>query len=77
MLLHADHTPQSPREWEQWVRTTEKALSKQSVAYRRNGKSDEATHLRLVHAQCRRRLVAGGGAKGTALLPACEPLGLA
>jgi len=77
MLLHADHPPQSPHEWEQWVRATEKAISKQSVAYRGDGRPDGATYIRLVHAHCRQRLVAGGGAKGTALLPACEPLGLA
>jgi RNA-directed DNA polymerase len=29
LLLHADREPQSPREWEQWHRTTRKAMTEQ------------------------------------------------
>jgi len=53
LLLPADHPPQSPLEWEQWVRATGKALNKHRIAYRGHGASDET--LRLVHARCRRQ----------------------
>ena len=52
LLLYADHPPQSPREWEQWVRTTGKALAKQSIAYQERGMSGNST-LCLVHTRCR------------------------
>jgi RNA-directed DNA polymerase len=55
LLLPADHPPQSPQEWEQWVRTTGKALVKTSIAYRECGASGSSSTLRLVHARCRQR----------------------
>jgi RNA-directed DNA polymerase len=30
-LLHAEHEPQSPHEWEQWLRATRKATAKQHI----------------------------------------------
>jgi len=30
-LLHADHEPTSPQEWEQWFRTVRKAITKQAL----------------------------------------------
>ncbi len=53
LLLYADHPPQSPAEWEQWVRTTAKAVAKQHIACREHGASGERTVLRLIHAHCR------------------------
>ena len=53
LLLVADHPPQSPREWEQWVRTTGKALAKRAMAYQERGTSDAGSPLRLIHARCR------------------------
>jgi RNA-directed DNA polymerase len=53
LLLHADHPPQTPTQWEQWVRVTGKALRKQSLVYRKRDGSDETRSLRLVHAKCR------------------------
>jgi len=53
LLLHADHPPQSPAEWEQWVRVTSKALRKQSLTYRRRDGPGETNSLRLVHVRCR------------------------
>jgi RNA-directed DNA polymerase len=53
LLLYADHPPQSPREWEQWVRTTGKALAKRSIAYQERGTSGTNSTLRLVHTRCR------------------------
>lgn len=51
LLLYADHPPQSPQEWEQWVRTTGKALAKRQIAYQERGASGAST-LCLVHARC-------------------------
>ncbi|HEY5248262.1 MAG TPA: group II intron reverse transcriptase/maturase [Dermatophilaceae bacterium] len=53
LLLHAEHPPQTPREWEQWVRVTGKALRKQSLAFRKRDGSGETSSLRLIHARCR------------------------
>jgi len=53
LLLHADHPPQSPAEWEQWVRVTGKALRKQSLLFLKRDGSGETSSLRLVHARCR------------------------
>jgi RNA-directed DNA polymerase len=53
LLLHAEHPPQTPSEWEQWVRVTGKALRKQSLTYRKRDGSGETNSLRLIHARCR------------------------
>lgn len=53
LLLHADHPPQSPIQWEQWVRVTGKALRKQSLVFRKRDGSGETSSLRLIHAKCR------------------------
>ena len=66
MLLHADQHPQSPHEWEQWVRVTLTAVRKQRIAAVTHGRTDEP---RLIHAFCRRRNQTGG-AEGPAILPA-------
>jgi len=52
LLLYADHPPQSPREWEQWVRVTGKAIAKRSID-RKRGTSGVDSTLRLIHARCR------------------------
>jgi RNA-directed DNA polymerase len=66
MLLYADQHPQSPHEWEQWVRVTLTAVRKQRIAAVTQDRTDEA---RLIHAFCRRRNQTGG-AEGPAILPA-------
>ena len=71
ILLPADDPPQTPREWEQWLTTTRKAIVQ--VAIRAHGTSDE-TRPRLIHAHCHPRLTDGNG---PALLSAREPSGLA
>ena len=53
LLLHADHGPQSPREWEQWTRVLTKALRKTSVVLGEVHGDDQTT--RLMHADCRQR----------------------
>jgi RNA-directed DNA polymerase len=76
-LLHADREPQSPHEWEQWVKATRKAIRKHAViADTGRGTSGEPVALRLIHAHCARRLPVGNAA-GPALQPAHEPSGLA
>ncbi len=52
-LLSADDSPQSPREWEQWLAATRTTIAKQYVVKRADG-SDEK-EPRLVHAHCHRR----------------------
>jgi RNA-directed DNA polymerase len=74
LLLHAEQPPQSPREWEQWLRATRKAITKQAISqHGRLGAAGE-DKLRLVHAHCRRRHLAGNR---TASAPAGTPSGLA
>jgi RNA-directed DNA polymerase len=76
LLLHADHPPQSPSEWEQWVRVTGKALRKQSLSYRRHDGSGETSSLRLIHTRCRAQRHAAA-VPGQRFCPAHEPSGLA
>jgi RNA-directed DNA polymerase len=76
LLLHAEREPQSPREWEQWLTATRKAIRKHAVTVWGAGTPDERAATRLIHAHCRRRTI--GGADGTAPLHAArEPSGLA
>jgi RNA-directed DNA polymerase len=73
LLLHADHEPSSPTEWEQWHRVTRKAITKQHVTTQRDTGTSDGT--RLVHSHCQRR--ATGAQKQPAHLYAQAPLGLA
>jgi len=76
LLLHADREPQSPREWEQWLTATRKAIRKHAVTVWGAGTPDERAATRLIHTHCRRRTTRGD--KGTAPLhTAREPSGLA
>ncbi|MGW3473643.1 group II intron reverse transcriptase/maturase [Saccharopolyspora sp. NPDC000995] len=76
LLLHADQEPQSPEEWETWVKVTRKAIRKQAIiTYAGHGTSDDTAALRLVHAHCARQ--ANSGARSPARQPADEPSGLA
>src|SRR6266487_1467871 len=74
LLLHADHQPQTPHEWEQWSMVTRTAIRKQAItADTGSGAPHDTTTFRLIHAHCRRRL---GSGSGPALLPAASPWGL-
>jgi RNA-directed DNA polymerase len=55
-LLHADHEPRSPHEWEQWFMTVRRVLRKQHIVEQRDGQ--DRTFYRLLHAHCQRRLAA-------------------
>ena len=75
LLLHADHEPQSPREWEQWLMATRRAIRKQAVVPTgESGTPDESAASHPIHAHCRRRL---SGGRNPALLHGHEPSGLA
>jgi RNA-directed DNA polymerase len=56
LLLFAVLEPQSPEEWEQWVRVTRKAVRKQAITTEAgDGMLEEPAALRLVHVDCQRR----------------------
>jgi RNA-directed DNA polymerase len=74
LLPDADRPPQSPRQWEQWLTVTRKAVIHNAIVLQADGKPDEAT-LRFLHAHCHRALTRNR--KSPALLPASEPSGLA
>ncbi|WP_326791847.1 group II intron reverse transcriptase/maturase [Streptomyces sp. NBC_00841] len=56
-LLHAEHEPRSPREWEQWFMTVRRVLAKQHIVEQVDGQ--DRTFYRLLHAHCRRQILAG------------------
>lgn len=55
LLLHADQPPQTPREWEQWLRATRKSIVKQAISQHGRLGAAGDDKLRLVHTQCRKR----------------------
>jgi RNA-directed DNA polymerase len=75
LLLHADHQPQDPGEWQQWHTATRKAIRKHAITSAMDlGTPDERAAHHLIHAHCRRRI---GSGTSPALLPGPEPSGLA
>jgi RNA-directed DNA polymerase len=72
LLLHAEHEPQSPQEWEQWLKGTQKAIRQQAVAAIPGVDApDEHVAVRLIHTHCRRRIRKGDS--GPAVLLARMP----
>jgi RNA-directed DNA polymerase len=63
-LLHADHQPRTPEQWEQWIRTTRQAMRKQSIAVAGQPGNSDDEQLRLVHIHCLRRTSAVEGRQG-------------
>jgi RNA-directed DNA polymerase len=61
-LLHAEREPQSPEEWELWLRTVRWLIRKDNIATN-NGPDDQ----RLIHTACRSR---AAGTTAPALLTA-------
>jgi RNA-directed DNA polymerase len=50
LLLHADREPQSPSEWEQWLKVTRQAVHKNAItADPGRGTPDSAASFRLIH----------------------------
>ena len=75
LLLHADHQPQSPEEWQQWHTATRKAIRRHAIASVTDlGTPDERAAYHLIHAYCRHRI---GNGTSPALLPGPQPSGLA
>jgi RNA-directed DNA polymerase len=74
LLLDADRPPQTPRDWEQWLTVTRKAMTRNAITAQPDGTPDKAK-LRLLHAHCHRRYARSS--KRQALLPASGPSGLA
>lgn len=60
LLLHADHEPHSPREWEQWFVTVRRVMRKQHIVEQVDGR--DRTFYRLLHADCQRRRTAAQAA---------------
>jgi len=71
LLLHADHPPRSPEEWEQWAAATRKAITLNAIAV--TGSSTGEKELRLVHEHCRLR----HRARGSPAPATATPQGLA
>ena len=69
LLLDADRPPQTPREWEQWLAATRKAITSNAIATPAGSTPDEGK-LRLLHAHCHRH---NRKPESPALLPATEP----
>jgi RNA-directed DNA polymerase len=55
LLLHAEHEPQTPAEWEQWLKTVQKATRKHAITAERMSTKDEPAITHLIHTHCRRR----------------------
>jgi RNA-directed DNA polymerase len=71
-LLHADHEPQSPEEWEQWFTAIHKALRRQAVTLH-GGTGGDRHHL--VHNHCLRRHQAEKAPVEHASAPPASPRG--
>lgn len=54
-LLAAEHEPQSPEEWEQWLRATRRAVRVQAVKLVGGPGQGERHAVRLVHMHCQQR----------------------
>lgn len=66
LLLHAEHEPQSPQEWELWLVATRKAVRKHAItATTGAGTPDKRTAPHLVHAHCYRRGTGDGNEHST------------
>jgi RNA-directed DNA polymerase len=57
LLLHAGYEPQTPDQWEQWLRVTRAAIRKHAITTDAgNGTPDKPAAPRLIHTHCHRRL---------------------
>jgi RNA-directed DNA polymerase len=76
LLLHADHQPQSPAEWEQWIKVVRSAIRRQAItADQRSPWPGGPAASRLVHTHCARKLARQR--ERTASAPARDTIGLA
>jgi RNA-directed DNA polymerase len=72
-LLHADHEPQSPEEWEQWFIAIRKALRRQAITLHGDGRDDQ--HHHLLHTDCHQRHQAETAPAQHASAPPASPRG--
>jgi len=78
LLLHADHEPQTPQEWEQWVKVTRTAIRRQAITVDAGlGTPDETRRTCDSYTPTARGGSATAARKDPALLPTREPFGLA
>jgi len=75
LLLDADHEPQSPQEWEQWLKVTRMATRKRALIAWGSGTPDERRATRLIHTYCQRRIPDADSR--ASLQPTRTPSGLA
>lgn len=55
LLLHADHEPQSPQEWEQWILVVRSAIRRQAITTDQHAATPNGPNTsRLVHTHCAR-----------------------
>src|SRR5262249_2747147 len=73
LLLDADRPPQTPREWEQWLAATRKAIIRNAIADQAGSTPPEGS-LRLLHAPPSRHYA--GKREAQQLQPATSPRGL-
>ncbi|WP_331752632.1 group II intron reverse transcriptase/maturase [Streptomyces chartreusis] len=67
LLPHADRQPQSPQEWEQWLRAIRMAVRSNALTLTPDGdQSDDHVASQLIHTHCHRR----HGGRGPAILGA-------
>jgi len=73
MLLHADHEPQSPDEWEQWITVVRSAIRRQAIIADQQAVTPNGPLAsRLVHTHCARK---AARRNEHARHPAAEPHG--
>jgi RNA-directed DNA polymerase len=64
LLLYAAHEPQTPAQWEQWLRITYRAITRKAItADAGYGTPDEPVAIRLVHTYCHRQRTADNGSE--------------
>ncbi|MGH4011664.1 MAG: group II intron reverse transcriptase/maturase [Pseudonocardiaceae bacterium] len=67
LLLHADREPRGPREWEQWLSATRKAIRKHAIAVWAVGMPEERIADRLIHAHCQRQITGNDSGPSTSV----------
>jgi RNA-directed DNA polymerase len=65
-LLHAEHEPQSPQQWERWARIVRRATVKQYIVVQPGQGTPDELQPRLIHVHCQRRHAAATGSPASA-----------
>ena len=70
LLLHADHEPQSPEEWERWITVVRTAIRRQAItADQQPARPNGPGASRLVHTLCARKSTRRIGRSATPATP--------